>query len=73
MSLPGTSQPPGLGDDWPRGMTVTCVEVYVDPETRDRLFYVRFDDHEPIMLRVEPVRLAGILASLAKAVARSLH
>lgn len=54
-------------------VTVTAVQITVDPLTLDRLFVVHSEERAPILLRVSPIELPGILRDLALAIARSLH
>lgn len=49
------------------------VDVCVDPVTLDRLFTLHFEEHAPMHIVVGPAELITILASISKAVARSLN
>lgn len=51
----------------------SSVEVRVDPVTFDRLFIVRFEDRDPLLLAVAPTDLAAILHTLSAAIAQSLN
>jgi hypothetical protein len=54
-------------------LTVLAVEIYVDPETLDRIFVIHSEEREPVVLRVSPVDLPGILAHLSARIAKSLN
>jgi len=72
--LPAFPAPIGEdGDALPSGLRVTAVEIYVDPETLDRIFVVHSEEHEPVILCIAAVDLEGYLRQLASVIAKSMN
>ena len=49
------------------------IQIHVDPMTKDRVFLFQFEERAPVTIRVPFVELPGMLAELARAMARSIN